>query len=805
MSHQNRWVAAYVSLALFASIVSCGDDEQPGGCTVSRDDASGSATIRCADGTKAVVAVPPAGTCSVRDGEGGSKTIECSDGSSTIVSAGENSATGSKGPQGDPGATGARGAEGSPGMPGRSSSVVGAGLKIEISSVSVPDDLHPVASLQIRDATNQPLDRAGVYTPGAISISFVLARLASAGGTVGEYVPYNTTSVIGATVGAVAPALPNAMQPRAEINGTWTEVDPTLGTYTYRFNQALPSDFDKAKTHTLAIYASRTYAGVAYVSNPVFHFRPDGQAVTETREIVTTAACNKCHGTLAEHGGSRREIGVCITCHVSGMKDPESGNSIDMAQMIHHIHAGKSLPSVVGGTPYRIVGFSNAIHDYSENVFPQPLENCETCHQGGANSDRWKTQLTRTACGACHDRISFMNPPPAGFTLHNGGQQTTDMLCVNCHAEGVGPIATLETDVVKVHRTLTEFPLRDASTGAVMSEPPQLTGSVVSVTPSGPTDIPVVTFRVALNGAPYDILASAQALNRLRFTFAGPTTDYAGYVQYVAQGMAAVGSLAAGSTLGEVMWTPPAGVTMTTIATACATQPAGTFAIGMEGRITTNATRSNATVVSVNYPMHNAVAYFSVTDPTPIPRREAVIVARCNTCHEDLVAHGGSRNDPEYCVLCHSANFNSTNIPAPPVGSTKLTASLRMSFMVHRIHTGENGTQPYIIGTDDFSDRRFPGDRRDCTGCHVPSHYELPLPTLLPTRLRYIDSALLPVAVPDYYIPATGAACTGCHDSDVTVLHIEAMTTQSGAESCASCHGPGKTFDVDVVHAMPGL
>jgi OmcA/MtrC family decaheme c-type cytochrome len=327
----------------------------------------------------------------------------------------------------------------------------------------------------------------------------------------------------------------------------------------------------------------------------------------------------------------------------------------------------------------------------------------------------------------------------------------------------------------------------------------------VSVTPSGPTDMPIVTFRIALNGAPYDILASGQALNRLRFTFAGPTTDYAGYVQYVAQGMDAVGSLAAGAALGEVVWTPAAGVTMTAIATACATQPAGTFAIGMEGRITTNATRSNATVVSVNYPMHNAVAYFGVTDATPVPRREAVIVARCNSCHDDLAAHGGSRNDPEYCVLCHSANFNATNVPAPAVGSTKRTTSLRMSFMIHRLHTGNSGTQPYVIGTNNFSDLRFPGDRRDCTGCHVPSHYALPLPALLPTRLRTIDSALLPVAVADYLIPATGAACTGCHDSDATVIHTEAMTTQSGAESCASCHGAGKAFDVDVVHAMPGL
>jgi OmcA/MtrC family decaheme c-type cytochrome len=610
--------------------------------------------------------------------------------------------------------------------------------------------------------------------------------------------------VNGATLASVPPALTSATQPRAENNGTWTEVDATTGSYTYRFNQALPSDYDRSKTHTAAIYSSRTYEGVAYVSNPIFHFRPDGEAVTEKREIVTTEACNACHGTLAEHGGSRRDAQLCITCHVEGMRDPESGNSIDMAEMIHHIHRGSSLPSVVAGTPYRIVGFNGAVHDYSNTVFPQALENCETCHKG-ADGDRWKTQLTRRACGSCHDRISFMSPPPAGFTLHSGGQQTTDTLCVNCHAEGTGPIATLETDVVKVHRKLTEFPLRNASTGITISEPPDFSGTVVSVAPAGPSDTPIVTFTVSVDGAPYDILAVGQALNRLRFTFAGPTTDYAGYVQFTAQGMGAVGMLTAGSTAGEFIWTPPGGTTMTTIATACGTDPEGSFAVGMEARITRNATRPDATVASVNYPMHNAVHYFAVTDTTAVPRREAVEVARCNNCHDDLNAHGGTRNDPEYCVLCHNANKDTTNIPAPGIGSTRLTTSVRLSTMIHRIHTGDSGTKPYIIGSDDFSEILFPGDRRDCTVCHVESHYELPLPSLLPTKLTQIDSMRARVTMSEYFIPATAAACSGCHDSDETLLHTEAMTTESGAESCATCHGSGKTHDVDLVHARPGL
>ena len=779
-------------------------------CTVTKSDAGDSAVITCEDGTKTVISATAMGSsCMVSMQSTGEKKITCGDGSTVVVSDGKDGSKGDKGDKGDPGTMGSQGAEGSQGpegqtgQTGRSALLAAAGLALEITEVSIPDDRRPLIKLTIKDGSGHALDRTGGMTPGAVSVNFVLAHLSTADGSVGEYVPYNTASVNGATVENTPPALASALQPRAENNGTWTELDPNAGTYSYRFNQVLPENYDKTKTHTLALYASRTYQAVAYVANPIKHFRPDGMEVTEKREVVSSAACNKCHNTLREHGGSRRELGLCITCHVGGMADPESGNSLEMSQMIHKIHSGRRLPSVVAGTPYKIIGFNNSVHDYSEINFPQALQNCATCHQG-QNGDHWKTALNRAACNGCHDRVSYLTPAPTGYTLHTGGQQTTDTLCANCHAEGMGPIATLESDVVKVHKRRDELPLRD-SQGQFDSAAPVLTGSVVSVTNTGPTESPVVRFTVAVNGQPYDILAMGNALNRLRFTFAGPTSDFTGYVQYVAQqATGAVGTLAAGSTAGEFTWTVANGVTMTTIATACGTQPAGSFAIGMEGRITANASLANNTQVSVNYAMHNQVAYFAVTD-TLAPRREAVVVGNCNNCHEDLAAHGGSRNDPQYCVLCHTANLNTTNIPAPSVGSTKLTTSLRLSHMIHRIHTGEAGVNPFIIGSDDFSEVLFPGELKHCTNCHVPSHYKLPLPTLLPTKLTQIDSNKARVPSTDYFIQATTGACTGCHDSNDTLAHAEAMTTSTGKESCAVCHGTGASYDVDVVHATPGL
>jgi OmcA/MtrC family decaheme c-type cytochrome len=194
-----------------------------------------------------------------------------------------------------------------------------------------------------------------------------------------------------------------------------------------------------------------------------------------------------------------------------------------------------------------------------------------------------------------------------------------------------------------------------------------------------------------------------------------------------------------------------------------------------------------------------------------VPRRTAVVVENCNKCHDDLAAHGGSRNDPEYCVLCHNANKDTTNIPAPAAGATKLTTSLRLSHMIHRIHTGENGTNPFQVGTNDFSEVRFPGDRRDCTHCHVPNHYKLPLPPLLPSHMTQIDSTKARVGGTDVYMGATGAACTGCHDDDQTAVHVATQALVSGTdptkiqEACATCHASGQAYGIDVVHARPGL
>ncbi|NNK98093.1 MAG: hypothetical protein HKO88_03475, partial [Xanthomonadales bacterium] len=86
----------------------------------------------------------------------------------------------------------------------------------------------------------------------------------------------------------------------------------------------------------------------------------------------------------------------------------------------------------------------------------------------------------------------------------------------------------------------------------------------------------------------------------------------------------------------------------------------------------------------------------------------------------------------------------------------------------------------------------YTGDLRNCDACHVNNSQQLPLPSgLLPTiTLRTWWNPTMPEA----------AACLSCHDDDSSAAHAYANTSFFG-ESCATCHGEGKTYSVDKVHA----
>ena len=117
--------------------------------------------------------------------------------------------------------------------------------------------------------------------------------------------------------------------------------------------------------------------------------------------------------------------------------------------------------------------------------------------------------------------------------------------------------------------------------------------------------------------------------------------------------------------------------------------------------------------------------------------------------------------------------------------------SVNMSVQIHSIHRGENLANPYVLGTTNYQDVRFPGDLRNCTTCHMTGTY---LVENVPAKAM--------VASPGGFTKTTApisAACQGCHDDLATASHTLANTTILG-ESCVACHAAGEAFSVDRVH-----
>jgi OmcA/MtrC family decaheme c-type cytochrome len=634
------------------------------------------------------------------------------------------------------------------------------GLKVKVNSVTIGSDRKPVVDLTITDDMDQPLDRLGKTTPGVISISCIMAYYDPA---VRQYTAYTTRTVT--TPGNSPHPNVTATQAGTDANGQWTDLATGWAKYTFR--TALPSGYDVAKTHTLGIYATRNLVdilGKTYYSNVEYDFRPDGAKVTETWDKFNLAAsCNNCHDPLALHGGSRRDPKLCALCHQPQTSDPDTGNTVDFKVMVHKIHMGEDLPSVKAGKPYQIIGFNQSVFDASTIALPMDIRNCARCHEGTnasavpAQSNVWYTNPSRAACGSCHDDVNFETGEN-----HPAGAMKDDKACAVCHIPDSGK----EFDAsIKGAHTL---PLQSKQLQGIKA-------SIVSVTNAVPGKQATVTFKLTNNdGTAID----GNKLSTFSPMQAGSTTSYYWFKRETA--------------IGKATFDATAGTTAFTFTDAIPADAKGTFSFTVDIRRNVNLKRADGGAdIAVRESVINPVKYVSLTGGTPAPRRQAVTIAQCNVCHAGLSLHGGQRNTTEECVICH----NPTTLANVTAGGAQESVSFQR--MVHRIHKGEELTQSYTIGSTSFNEVRFPGDITNCAKCHAGTSYTLPLPT-----------GIQPVQTPrDYFSPQgpATAACLGCHDNQDAAAHAYLNTTTFGgttpAEACATCHGTGKDWAVEKVHA----
>jgi OmcA/MtrC family decaheme c-type cytochrome len=659
----------------------------------------------------------------------------------------------------------------------------GASLALQSQILGVTVASPPVVTFTLSDEVGVPLVPTGSSTPGPgqARVRFTIARI----GADGNYVNYIRSST--------------ATQPTYDSGGTFATVG--TGTYTYTFK----TDIDNAaqtlggivvtgnrdRTHTVAAQMQRTVTdntnlvpsarSFVQAANPYLNFRPDGGAVTVTREIVPTSACNECHGLLGFHGGARREVALCILCHYPGVFDPSTatttfpaGNSVDMKSLIHKIHMGKNLPSNKAGGDYTIIGNAGSVHGYetvgyptfsTDNTVTQTPVDCVRCHKAGTDlvgkaagrdADKWKAEPTINKCTTCHDTVTFdgsativvksRQPDNAivdntvAAILHTGGVIPTGadntVICSLCHASGVIGVDEFNDTVVGAH-TVVENSSRN----------PGVNFQILAVDNATAGNSPRVTFKVTLdNGTAVVPSATANVTSfslRMGYTRAG-SIDFSNDLLFdnvtatrpgQPTSFSLTGSAAAVNRLvnnGDGSFTA-AFVLDNDVLPASAT---GIGVISMEGRlgligaaITTphKGTRTNSTIRfsgEASQWFFDLATGARVIDPLQT-RRVQALTSKCNVCHNVVRLHGGSRINVEECVLCHNPNATDRGQRPGITADNLVEQTIDFKVMIHKIHSGEQLSQkPYIIygnnqSVNDFAEVRYPRDRRDCLACHA--------------------------------------------------------------------------------------
>jgi OmcA/MtrC family decaheme c-type cytochrome len=461
---------------------------------------------------------------------------------------------------------------------------------------------------------------------------------------------------------------------------------------------------------------------------------------------------------------------MCVLCHTPQSTDPDTGNTVDLPNMIHSIHMGKDLKK----KPYQIIGYANTVYDFSSVSIPTDKRNCQVCHEqntGAAQAMNVVTHPTRAACGGCHNDVNF-----ATGENHLNLPQISDNQCASCHI----PQGELEFDAS----------IMGAHTIPLNSQ--QLSGfqwDIVKVDDGVAGKKPTVTF--TLKDKAGNPLAPSD-FTRLNVVLGGPTTDY------VAKVGTATGN---GYTSEDALKAPGSNGTYSYTMTAAIPATAkGSFSVALEGRRVQVIYPGTKVQQTVQYGAKNAISYFSVDGSKTEPRRQVVDIKKCQNCHVSLRLHGENRIDNiEHCVTCH--NPVETDAARRPAAALP-AQSIDFRQMIHNIHGGEEvknffGLEDFIVygfggSLNNFSDVTYPGRLATCDACHVNGSQSLPL-----------SASHSVVSNPRGYLNPSGpqaAACLSCHKGVDTASHALANTTTLG-ESCGACHGPYGEFSVSKVHA----
>ena len=746
-------------------------------------------------------------------------------------------------------------------------------------------------------------------------------------------------------------------------------------TATHRLGIQVGGNAPGTGSNTPNAVTSTTAVAMINTANVVYDFRPDGAALTTTRDIAMINSCSNCHdGKVLAHG-SRKDPQYCVTCHTEQIKysfDQEAtstnggltltgttaattsvmnGRAIgNFPNLMHKMHMGNEL--IKTGYYYNAA----TAGQFNQVGLPQDPRNCTTCHTGTAitgtalakgnqnvtpDGNNWKNDPSILACGACHDGINFAtgtgvtladaaydtaNKAPIGTTHsgHVGGPQADNSTCILCHNSTSIPIyhetlfstpanATAQAGVSSFAYNLGSVTI-NGSGNAVIAFQIVKDGTVVTSLPLAPLVTNAASGAQVISPA-YEPIPGFAGGPTLYVTYGVPQDNIATPADFNGRSSVALANLLigggspgqgtlsnaiangayqadangyftatltgdlVGQPVGPGCTKPVAPATATCVNTAVLVAPTVVPATAQMVTAVILGGFTQKTLLTYPYTAANVsvnpttaasgglatVAILKKKVATGYTARRVVVdINKCDTCHDQLGTnpsfHGGVRNDPTACAMCHTTNGVDTGW------------SYNASTFIHGIHAAAFRTVPYSWQSGAFVSLRYPGVLQDCNQCHVPNAVNFGAsgmsvqPNLLWTTTAtgttaapgagtspYISQVagtkyglafqftpagatvaaytLVNGTVVPAHVAAAGgdtrqaeattlvsspiaAACFACHD---TVSDKNHMMTNGGViyqprgntalvssgvagEACLVCHGQGQTMDAVAVH-----
>jgi len=728
---------------------------------------------------------------------------------------GDDGETGNQGPAGPGGPSGPTGPSGPPG-PGVPIADVSTADVIVPTITGVTLNGNPVVSFRLTDSQGNPLKGLNKS-----NLRWTIAKLVpGAGGKSSNWVSYRNATET--PLPGQGPGTTATVQATYESGSAGTLTDSGNGGYTYKFSFDINAvttpvavAYEPTLTHRVAMQID---GSVPIDNNAAFTWQPSSGATTGifSREIVDNDTCNACHDGLEFHGGRRKDTQYCVTCHNPGSTDAESTNTVDLKALVHNIHAGADGGIVLAGGKYFISGYRDTLYDYSHIEWTQDVRNCQTCHQESdtdtPQASNWRKVVNSAACGTCHhSNVNFATGAghPAGAV--------DDASCDSCH----GPDSSHQGGAYRTevaHRIPT------------VEEGKKYKFNVLAVSNTAPGQFPQVKFSVTnplAGNAPYNIQTDAPftvcagGASRLAVDIGWNTRDYTNGGSTFTPGLPIQLSLLACPGQNATPVRQADGSYLVTSPIAVPLTETGTLIAALEGHpaVDVDPDVAGAERIAVT----NDFRYAAMTGSL-VQRRQKVVIAKCDECHQQLSLHGNNRTDkPEVCVACHAPNATDIGRRAGACATALGTddVSIDMKFMAHRIHaSGKTGIPYEVCGYGNLPnvfEVTYVGKLNNCEGCHVTDgYYPVESTEVSGTTM---DANTLTTFADDAVTSPNAAVCSSCHVDGQAKSHMslnggyfdrvgvkDAVTGRmipgGDIETCTVCHGKGRSVDLREAHGI---